>query len=80
MNDLINAQNFTIEDDLLFWQGYLITTSYSELNSQQLHIIQAICKELVAMHMNPEDYFASKDLDSSYFGLVEALKLLKSNN
>lgn len=80
MNRLPESECFSIEDDLLFWQGYLITSSYSELNSQQLHIIQAICNELLENGMNPEDYFSSTDLDSSYFGLVEALQRLKSNN
>jgi hypothetical protein len=79
MNQLATLTEFNIEDNLLFWKGYFISSSYSELNSQQLQMIQAICNELLEIGMNPEDFFATTSLDSSYIGLVEALQKLKSN-
>jgi hypothetical protein len=72
--------DFIIEDDLLYWQGYFISPSFSELTLHQLHLIQSICLELVEMEMNPEEYFSSPDVYSSSWNLILALKSLKKNS
>lgn len=50
-------KHFHEEDGLLFWNGYLVSTSVSELTSDKLTEMENICQMLINRGLNPEEIF-----------------------
>jgi hypothetical protein len=50
-------ENFHEEEGLLFWNGYLVSTSAEEMTSQKLTELEQLCLEFINKGLHPEEYF-----------------------
>ena len=50
-------KKFREEDGLLFWNGYLISTSTEGITEEKLTELEQICNVLINRGLNPEEMF-----------------------
>lgn len=49
--------NFHEEEGLLFWNGYLISTTAEQMTSEKLTELEQICTVMINRGLNPEEIF-----------------------